>query len=391
MWYALAAMWLLRCFIMAVVILAGIVGTGLVGPNRLAVERDYALTHAQFGLGLAAIQIVTAVALLLNTHRLRHLNPVAVVMAGTAVQVVGFASIGLGWTRSVGVLALSWGLIVLGGSVRVVTNNISMDLWRHHPRRGVILLHSYNAGGKALGAVIASAFLAVGWRSSFLAVGGMTLATLLVFLPAARAAARFYADRPAPSPRFRADAFRLPVYWLFVAGIAMIAGGEAGFTTLIAAYFREVRHLPEATAGLMLVVHLLGLVAGRFISAYLSRRVPNNAIIGVCLASGAFVVPAVLVDLPAVRWASLFVMGFMFSSTWPTFYAQATRHLGEHRDMLAYGANLGSVVGISMCVLVSSTIADFSLTAAVFFGPAVLGVFGAVYFSSRLSGAPRPA
>jgi hypothetical protein len=81
-------------------------------------------------------------------------------------------------------------------------------------------------------------------------------------------------------------------------------------------------------------------------------------------------------------------MGFMFSSTWPTFYAQMTRHLGRHRNAMAYGANLGSQSGLALCFLASSAIADVNLTASMFFGPCVLWGFGAMYFATRLSRMP---
>ena len=84
-------------------------------------------------------------------------------------------------------------------------------------------------------------------------------------------------------------------------------------------------------------------------------------------------------------------MGLMFSATWPTFYAQASLHLGRHKDMLAYGSGLGTVLGASLCVLASSFVADFDLTLSLIFGPVILWLFAAVYYTTRLSKAPDPA
>jgi len=386
---------LLRLFLVAVAVLTAVVQTGLVGPNRPAVERDFGLTHTQFGLGLAGVWVFTGVLTLLVSGRLRRLNPVAVVQGGMAVQVAGFAVVVLGAGGGVGWLALGWGLVLLGAGVRYVTNNISMDLRPANPRRGVLLLHSYNAGGKALGPLVVAAVFALGWtwRTSFLVVGAATLALLLVFLPAIPAARRFYANhprRPRPDGQgFERGLLRDRRFWMFAAGIGLIAGGEAAFATLLPTFLVKVRGLSEATAATLFTVHLLGLMTGRFLAAGLGKRVPSNAIIAVCLTAGVFVAPALLLDVPAVRVVSLFLMGFQFSAVWPVFYTQAALHLPGHRDMLAYGANLGSAILMSGCVFVSSAIADANLTAAMFFGPCVLWGFGAMYAASRLSRPPE--
>jgi len=146
-----------------------------------------------------------------------------------------------------------------------------------------------------------------------------------------------------------------------------------------------VRHTSAAAGTLLLVVHLAGLAAGRFASALLARRLSNSAVIGLCLAAGLFVFPAVLLENLAAASAALFVMGLMFSSTWPSFYAQASRHLADGRDMMPYGSALGNTLGVSLCLFASGALADANLTAAMFFGPAVLWGFGAAYFASPLS------
>ena len=46
---------------------------------------------------------------------------------------------------------------------------------------------------------------------------------------------------------------------------------------------------------------------------------------------------------------------------------------------------MGSTVGISLCVLFSSLIADYNLALALLASPAVLCVFGAVYYMGPLS------
>jgi len=56
---------MLRVLIMCRVCLGGIIGTGLVGPNRSSIEAEFSLSHAQFGTGLAVAQIAIAIAVLI--------------------------------------------------------------------------------------------------------------------------------------------------------------------------------------------------------------------------------------------------------------------------------------------------------------------------------------
>jgi hypothetical protein len=91
---------------------------------------------------------------------------------------------------------------------------------------------------------------------------------------------------------------------------------------------------------------------------------------------------------------ALFILGFMFSATWPTFYAQVSQFFPTQGDMLAYGAALGNALGLGLCVAISSVIADYHLQAAMLFGPCVLWGFGILFYSTRLrssTGTPKPS
>jgi hypothetical protein len=79
-------------------------------------------------------------------------------------------------------------------------------------------------------------------------------------------------------------------------------------------------------------------------------------------------------------------VGIMFSSTWPTFYAQAARFIPlTQRHLLDLGTGLGTALGVSLCVYVSSELADVSPRAGMLAGPIALWVFGTLYFLTRLS------
>lgn len=374
----------LRGLIMAWFLIGGMINSGLLGPNRSAIERDFGLTHFGFGVLVAATQIVTSLAVLLASPLLHHLNRANLLPAGLGLQTVGFLIVW--WSGSLAGLAVGWGLLVLGMVVGMLFNNVSMDLWPHNPRRGVILLHAFNGIGKVIGPALVGFLLVFGWRTSFLAVGGIAFAVFCAFLASRRSLSRLAKEEHAPS----LVVLRRPFYWLCVLPFGMIAGGEIAFATLLPLYLEKARGFDPKIAALFLSLHLVGLVAGRFASAHLSHRLGNGSIIGLCLSAGVFALPAVLLESPPLIGLSLFLLGFQFSGTWPTFYAQVSRFLPGHRDALAYGSDLGNYVGISACVFVSSWIADHNLLMALLFGPGVLFAFALLYYLTPLSSRGEP-
>jgi len=379
-------MLMLRILIMAWVFLAGVVRTGLVGPNRSSIEAAYGLTHSQFGLGIALIQIVCAGGVLLAAPRLRRYRPMRLIMAGLGVQVAGFMLVCA--TASIEGLAAGWAIITIGLVLGSVVQNVSMDLWVDNPRKGVVLLHSFNAGGKVAGPAVTAMCLTNGWRSSFAAVGIINLVILAAFCLSPRRPEHVYRRGPREGGDMGLGILRKPLYWLCVLPFGMIAGGEAAFATLMPSYFEKVGGMSPEKASLLLTVHLLGLMAGRFATAYAGARASNKKIIGVCLGAGVFVFPAILIEQWFIRCASLFLLGVMFSSTWPTFYAQVSGFFRDHREMLAYGSSLGNYLGISLCIVLSSVIADYDLRLSLFVGPVVLWLFGVLYYLTCLCRGP---
>ena len=368
----------LRSLLMVWVFLAGATVTGLIGPNRVAVREEFGLSDTAYGAGLAVIQICAAGAVLLLAGRLARRNPVHVLMAALGVLVLGFGAAAL--SHSLAGAAIAWALVSAGLALGSIVNNISMDLWRRDPRRGIVLLHGFNAGGKVAGPLVAAACLMVGWRWSFGTLGILTLATLAAFfaLRSQTKSALAAADPPAPAAAGRFSAAAV----LFVLGIAMIAGGEAAFVSLLPQFLYLTRGVSEQAATLALTVHLVGLMAGRFAVALYGGSLSHKTIIALCLAAGLGAFPSLLSPSWPIILAGLFVLGFMFSGTWPTFYAAAAaRWLPDRRRTMPYRSALGNVLGISLCLFVSSALAERHLLAAMFFGPAALWAFGLLYVS----------
>lgn len=369
--------------IMAWMWLFGAVNTGLIGPNRTAIEREYGLDHAGFGLALAVIQIVCAAMLLGIAASRRRFSSATGFVAALGAQALGFALI---WgSRGVAALGIGWTLITLGTLLGAVANNLTSSLWAHNPRRGVNLLHGWNGVGKVCGPPVAALLLASGWRTSFGVVGIVVLGLWGAFLfhkP------RFDALEPRAEKRAASDAMALlkqPFYWACVLPFGLIAGGDVAFATLAPLFYEKRWGLAPETGSWLLTLHLMGVAVGRFTFVALGEKWSPNAVIGACLITGVCVFPAALSPSPWVWGASLFGLGWMFSAVWPTFYAQVARFFPGREQMLALGSALGNTLGIALCVWLSSALADHNLVAALGVGPLAVWVFGALYFASPLS------
>jgi len=374
-----------RALILSWMFLFGMIGTGLVGPNLSSIEREFRISHGQFGIVFALIQIACSTVVLFAASRLRRLDSSLAFIAGLLMQTAGFVCIYLAPCTTA--LAGGWTLITLGTVLGAVANNVSARLWPDNPRRGVTLLHGFNGIGKVAGPLVAAVCLLLGWRLSFLAVGVVTLVLLAGFWRERRRLAEFSAPEEA-APSGTGEALRRPFYWLCILPFGLIAGGDVCFAALLPAYYERTHGLSPQGASLLLTAHLLGLAVGRFVFVYLSDRLSNNRVIGLCLLAGLFVVPAILARHPWAWAAALFGVGWMFSSTWPTYYAQVSRFFSRDPHMLDYGSGLGNALGIALCVWGSSSLAERYPEAALLCGPAALWLFGLLYFLSPLS---RPA
>lgn len=370
----------LKISIMTLLLLMGVLNTGLVGPNRLSIEREYGLAHSHFGLGLAVVQVSATLVLFAATRFVERFNPVHLLAVSQLMQALGLALIFA--THSLVALVAGWAVTTVAMRLNSISNSLSMALWPREPRKGVILLHAYNALGKLTGPLLVAVCIVLGWRFSFLvtsAVCALTFLALVGLSVSGRAQVPHLGTRPHGS-----SAFHRPLYWVGITGITLIAGSETVFLTLYPTYLEEVHRFTPSMASLAFSVHLAGLAAGRFIAAYFLGKRSDNFIIGACVVSSALIFPALWADMALIRYASLFVFGFAFSATWPVHFARLSAFFPGEGAALSYGAGFASVVGISLAVLGSSYVADFDMTAALLISSAVMVGFGVLYYGSPL-------
>jgi|GEM_PF-5817453 len=370
----------LGILIMAWMGLFGMIGTALIGPNRLSIQHEFGLNHEQFGAAFAIIQIVSSIAVLTIAARIPNINSLNALILSLIVQIAGFVTVYFASTSYI--LALGWALVTLGIIIGSVCNTISTNLWINNPARGVTLLHGFNGLGKVIGPLVAAYCLLIGWRLSFLALASITCVILLAFY-------HYKYHTPTLSTTnhpFLKHIFKSPTYWLCILPFGLIAGGDVAFAALVPLYYETAFEYTAQNASLLLTVHLLGLVVGRFIFAFLSGPLSNNAIIGICLIFGLTIFLAIQSTDLAFHMLGLFGIGILYSSTWATFYAQAARFFPPAtRHLLDFGTALGNALGIAACVYISSVLAEINLDIAMFFCVAVLWLFGILYYLSPLA------
>ncbi len=382
-------MFRLRYNIMTLVFLNGFIKAGLPGPNRTSIEADYNITHGQFGYIIAAIQIIAAIVVLLNSNRLAKFGSIKSIILALAIQTLSFALIVS--TKSPYALIIGWTGISLTAAVAMITNNISIDLWPHNPRRGVILLHTSNAFGKVVSPlVVALCLTLVTWRISFLVAGLLSVILLTAFalMSSQDKHENNKSDKDHDS-HISKKILKKSLYWLTILPFALISGGEAVFATLMPVFFVHCRDMKPEHAAYLFTVHLLGLAAGRLLTAQLNQRISNNTIITIMLLTSLFIFPIVFMTNLTIVIISLFFFGVLFSATWPIFYAQIAPFYPDNaRSMLAYGSGLSTTIGCSIAILISSQIADIpdiGLHLSLLFSPAILWLFAILYFTTILS------
>src|SRR5205085_2229509 len=59
---------------MAWMFLFGMIGTGLVGPNRTSIEREFGIGHAAFGIAFAALQLASPTIVWILASRARRFD-----------------------------------------------------------------------------------------------------------------------------------------------------------------------------------------------------------------------------------------------------------------------------------------------------------------------------
>ncbi len=354
--------------VLAVSLAGGAGGAPLVGALREGVQEQFALPFWVTGAGVAVLGLAAGILGLIIARRLPGIGRLALFRAGL---VLSFLAFGLYcflqqsnfW--AIAGLAAGWFVLSLGVSFTGTANAIFADLWHHSPHTGVILLHVANSIGKVVApAMVLVIGASLGGNARVYAVIWLVL-TLAAFTWPTKAISHLNRTehRQHAAARKAPSVLRSGLFWLVCLQFAVIAGSEAGVTSMLPSFIEKHRQglwgfSARGFSQVVLVVMLLGIVAGRCAALAFSRRVGERGIIKVCLPCAAAAVPAVLYPAPAVFLPCFFVLGFAFSATWPAYFAMAVRRFPNDKTVLSIGVTVCSLAGINGYILTGSLIGN---------------------------------
>ncbi len=359
--------WRIQGNVLLLVLGSGAMAVPFIGALRESVQRQAGISRAEFGLWVFVLGLVGGVIGLALSVVMRRTLRTTFIRIGAwgmfiACVLLAVAEPAPGWALAP--LVLGWLILRTAHPLTGSGNGIFADLWDHSPHTGIILLHSVNAFGKVAAPLAVLAF-GTAVRPTALLFAGMfgLLAVESVFWP------RQSLDYLSRLERSRDVKRRLrlpsnPWVWLCVVQFAFIGGAEGGATSIAASLVEVLRPVPggfttaSRWASTALVVMTAGIFVGRVVFTLFSFRLGERSIIGACLVSGLFAVPAAFATRPLLYLPAMFVTGICFSATWPAFFALAARHYPEERTFLSIGAIFFSLLGIWGATYLASAIGD---------------------------------
>ncbi len=375
----------------------GAAGAPLVGALREQAQEAFGLSRWSLGAGAAAIGLAAGAAGLALASRLPHVTRLGFIRAGLLLALAGFGSFLFAPAESslaVIILTAGWFILTLGRGLAAISNAVFTDLWQHAPHTGVMLLHATNSLGKLVAPLLALLLTAAVRPNAAVYTAVLALLCLDAWTWPAGALRRIArAEGLQRRSAAGASLLRRPAFWLICLEFFVIAGSEAGVASILPSFI-ETHRSPlgglsaRGWSEVVLSVMLLGIVAGRFAGFFASRVLGERAIISACLLCLLAAAPAVLSREAAVYLPCFFVLGIVFSATWPTNFALAARRFPHDKTVLSMGAVLGTLAGVNGFVLLASLIgndpARLPLAVAVSAGSMVL-------FAARFYLRPKPA
>ncbi|MFW5695591.1 MAG: MFS transporter, partial [Alkalispirochaeta sp.] len=270
-------------------------------------------------------------------------------------------ALGLGLISQSGtyLLILTFSLVIaLGhGILEALLTPLVEDLHPGDHGTHMNLLHAFWPMGVLVSVLGAGELLSLGvsWRVVYIALGAITVVTLLL-QPSGKGISL-------PSSRRDLAHFKeillLPHFWL--SGLAMFfaGGAEAGFAFWSASYIQlQFDTLPRAGA-FGAASFALGMAVGRIVSSRISSRIglrqllEGAALLGV-LVGGTFF----LINTLPVLYAFMFVIGVIIAPLWPSIQSYAAKRNRVDPTILMVLLSCFGVTGYSSATLIMGFLGD---------------------------------
>lgn len=293
-------------------------------------------------------------------------------LAGTCAAGLGLLGYGL---------APGWGLLLLANfvvGIGLAAINVGVNTYSaaHYPARHLNWLHANYGVGLTLGPQLVAVVvedLGLAWQVSYMVLVGVGLG-LVVFLSLTLNRWHLSGDEPDSEqatgrPGLR-DTLRLPAVWLSIALFFVFSGGQLSGGQLTNSLFTDVRGIDPKTASGWISFYWLSFTIGRLVFGALVDWLGKTRLLRLCMLGA--VVGAGLMwwnPNPAVSFAGFAVMGFSFSTFYPTLIAGTAERVGAAHTANAVGLQIG------FASLGSSLVPGIGGVLATAFGPTIIAPF----------------
>lgn len=364
------------------------IGFQLRGALLPSIERTFEVSPELLGLVATAGTAGFVVAVFVSGLVAGRIDIKRVMLGSVVVVALGAFATGLAPTFGV-LLAALFVRGVATGPARALDRVVLSHLFPEGRSKVFNLYGFVWAVGATAGPVVVTAALALGnWRYAYalVGVGFLCSAALLVRLDLPEAVGN---ERTVSVAELR-RVVRKPG----VAGVALavaVNGGVEGSLFTWLPYF-AAQQFPESTANLVLSAFLVAFLPGRLLYSVLTDRADRP--LGVLLVTLGLAIPVLLATVFLVEglalFATVFVLGFLLSATFPTLSAVAVSAAPEYTGPVNAILNSATYGGIAVVPpLVGVLIPVVGLTTAMAVVPLLLGVVFAVTLGTWfVTGAP---
>lgn len=351
--------------------------------------------------------------LLARIGYLRALALGLLVMAGGCLLFTPAAALGAYPAFLAALFILASGITLLQVAANPLTANLG-DPARSHSRLN--LAQAFNAAGTMIGPVFGSALILAGglaampdpaslgaealeafrrqeaqvFRLPFLLIAG-TLLTLAALCWRLR-------RMPAPALQQREGSaysrvLQHPRLTLGALSIFLYVGAEVSIGSMIVSFLMHEHTLGVSarTAGTMVSIYWGLAMVGRFIGAFVLRRVAAGSVLCACAVGAALLASGATVSAGAVAAVAVLAIGLFNSIMFPTIFTLAIEKLGPDAAS-GSGVLCLAIVGGAIVPLVTGFVADHAGLALSFAVPAAcylwIATYGALNRAGRLDRQP---
>ena len=297
---------------------------GLLGPSVPAILSDLGLGYARVGLFFTLMSLGSLFGTSLGAVASDFVNRKVLLLSVTASFVAGLVLLSLspGWLAILGSILL---LSLAGSPLGAIGQGIMLDMFPERRERYLALQTFCSASGSFLAPLLVSMNLGLSgdWRLSFLEAAGLAAAfggfTLLTRLPPAGARRSGAARQPVRV------VLRHPAVLWSAALIFFCVAPDFGFSAWLAEYFRSELQTSLRLSSAAVGVYLAGILAGRWLTSRLVRRLQAARILAAGLTLSLVALPLLLVLPGGLKAAAVLLYGLGIGPVFPLLMAMGTR------------------------------------------------------------------